>query len=163
MLTRGAAAAPPADRVDAAAYRGRRWVTRPNVHVDRLACIWLIRRFIDPAAPIRYAESPEPDEVAFEMRDGPFKHEGVLCTFEVMARTFGLADPGVRAIGEIVHEIDLGDARFTRAEAPGVDAVLRGWTALSDAEREARGLQLFDSLYAALNPRSSTTSRPAGS
>jgi hypothetical protein len=161
-LVRGAAAAPPVDRIPTAEYRGRRWVTRPNAHVDRLACAWLIRRFIDPAAPIRYAEAPEPDEVAFDTREGPFKHEGNLCTFEVMARTFGLADPGVRAIGEIVHEIDLGDGRFARAEAPGVDAILRGWTALSDAEREARGLELFDSLYAALGPQSSTTSRPSG-
>jgi Chromate resistance exported protein len=64
------------------AYRDRRWVTRPRPHVDRLACIWLIRRFINPAAAIRYAQAPEADEVAFDMREGTFGHQGNLCTFE---------------------------------------------------------------------------------
>jgi hypothetical protein len=135
--------------VTAAEFRGRRWATRPNIHVDRLACVWLIRRFIDAAAPIRYTEAPASDEVTFDMREGTFKHEGGLCTFEVMVRAFGLTDPRLRAIGEIVHEIDLGDGRFARPEAPGIEAVLRGWAGLSDAEREIRGLELFDSLYTA--------------
>jgi hypothetical protein len=53
------------------AYRDRRWITRPRPHVDRLACIWLIRRFINPAAVIRYANTPETDEVAFDCMGVP--------------------------------------------------------------------------------------------
>ncbi len=134
-----------------AAYRGKRWVTRPHPHVDRLACAWLIRRFINPRAVIRYAPAPGPGEVAFDMPRAAFGHRGSLCTFEVMIRAFGLDDAELRGIAEIVHEIDLRDGRYARPETAGVDAVLRGWHALSDAERESHGIALFDGLYAALS------------
>ena len=141
------------------AYRDKRWVTRPHVHVDRLACIWLIRRFIDPYAVIRYASRREPDEIAFDMSGGEFGHRGNLCTFEIMLRAFALDDSRLRAVAEVVHEIDLRDGRYLRAEVPGVDAILRGWQALSDAEREAHGIALFDGLYAAL-PRTGSQRSP---
>ena len=134
-----------------AAYRGKRWVTRPRPHVDRLACAWLIRRFINPGAQIRYATAPEPEEVAFDMRGAQFGHRGNLCTFETMVKAFGLDDPGLRAIAEIVHEIDLRDGRYTRPEVPGVDAILKGWVTYTDAERETPGIALFDGLHAALS------------
>ncbi|HXH11201.1 MAG TPA: chromate resistance protein ChrB domain-containing protein [Alphaproteobacteria bacterium] len=137
----------------AEAYRGRRWVTRPRPHVDRLACIWLIRRFIDPGAVIRYAPTAEPDEVAFDMRDGEFGHRGHFCTFETMLAVFGLQDSSLRAIAEIVHEIDLRDARYTRPETAGVDAILKGWllAGFTDAELESHGVALFEGLYAGLS------------
>ena len=131
-------------------YRNRQWVTRPSPHVDRLACAWLIRRFINPGAVIRYSDAPLADEVAFDMSRGPFSHHGNLCTFETMARAFGLNDPAVDAIAEIVHEIDLRDGRYIRPEASGIDAVLRGWMARPDSERETHGVALFDGLYASL-------------
>jgi hypothetical protein len=134
-----------------AAYRNKRWVTRPSPHVDRLACAWLIRRFINPRAAIRYSSAPLPDEVAFDMSEGPFSHRGNLCTFETMARAFGLDDAAVAAIAEIVHEIDLRDGRYARPEAPGIDAILRGWMSRSDADREVHGIALFDGLYAAFS------------
>jgi len=134
-------------------YRDRRWVTRPRPHVDRLACIWLIRRFIDPSAMVRYSLSPEPDEVAFDMPQGEFQHRGNLCTFEVMVTAFGLDDPALRPMEEIVHEIDLRDGRYVRPETAGVDAILKGWllARLSDAELEAHGVALFEGLHAALS------------
>ncbi len=137
-----------------AEYQNRRWVTRPRPYVDRLVCAWLIRRFIDPQAAIRYAEQAAPDEIAFDMEKGQFGHQGNLCTFETMQITFGLDDPGLRAIAEIVHEIDLQDGRFIRPETAGVDAVLGGWwkANLPDSEMEARGLALFDALYGSLAP-----------
>jgi hypothetical protein len=133
------------------AYRDRSWVTRPRPHVDRLACIWLIRRFINPAAVIRYANVPEADEVAFDMRDGVFSHRGNLCTFETMVTAFGLEEPSLRLIGEIVHEIDLRDGRFVHPEIVVIDAVLKGWLLMgfSDQELEAHGVALFEGLYAA--------------
>ncbi|MDQ7829210.1 MAG: chromate resistance protein [Armatimonadota bacterium] len=151
------------------AFRGRRWVTRPRPYVDRLACIWFIRRFIDPNARVRYADRPRRGEVAFDMEGGEFTHVGPLCTFEVMVRAFGLSDEALTAIGEIVHELDLQDRRFVRAELAGVDAVLRGWHAAgwSDRVLEACGVALFDGLYRSLSARTAArrrarTRRPGG-
>jgi hypothetical protein len=121
--------------------------------VDRLACAWLIRRFLNPQAMIRYAPNPLPDEIAFDMPDARFGHHGNLCTFETMLRAFGFDDPALHAVAEVVHEIDLRDGVYTRLETTGIDAVLRGWLRLDlpDADREARGCALFDGLYAALH------------
>lgn len=144
-----------------AAYRDRRWVTRPRPHVDRLACAWLIRRFIDPTAVIRYSTQPDPDEVRFDMRGAEFGHEGNRCTFETMLLRFGLSEPALQAIAEIVHEIDLRDGRYARPEVAGLDAILRGWLLerLSDQELESHGVALFRAMYAALSRKS----RPADS
>ncbi len=133
-------------------YRHKRWVTRPHPHVDRLACIWLIRRFIDPQAVVRYAVEPESGEIAFDMDRGEFGHRGNLCTFEVMRMAFGLEDPGLRAAGEIVHDIDLQDGRFGRLETSGIAAILDGWrqAGVEDPTLEAHGTALFEALYTTL-------------
>lgn len=143
------------------AYRDRRWVTRPRPHVDRLACAWLIRRFINPTAVIRYSTQPDPDEVRFDMRGAEFGHEGNRCTFETMLIRFGLSDPALQAIAEMVHEIDLRDGRYARPEVAGLDVILRGWLleGLSDQELESHGMALFQAMYAALSRKS----RPADS
>jgi hypothetical protein len=135
------------------AYRGRHWVTRPRPHVDRLACAWLIRRFLDPEAEIRYAEAPELGEVSFDMRRADFGHVGNRCSFETMLEAFGLKDRGLAALAEIVHEIDLRDGRFVRPEIAGVDSILAGWSTLSlpDPEIERLGFHLFEGLYVALS------------
>jgi hypothetical protein len=134
-----------------AAYRDHVWVTRPRPHVDRLACAWLIRRYIDPQAVIRYTTAPGPDEVAFDIQDAQFGHRGAYCTFETMLRAFGLDDAGLRALAALVHELDLRDGRTVPPEAAGVDAILQGWLRadMTDTEREAHGIALFDGLYAA--------------
>lgn len=132
-----------------ATYHNTRWVTRPRPHVDRLACAWLIRRYINPQASIRYTDTPEPDEVAFDIVDAPFSHQGNLCTFETMLRRFELDEPALTIIAEIVHEIDLRDGQYHRPEVSGVDAILAGWlsTDWTDTEREQHGIALFDGLY----------------
>jgi hypothetical protein len=139
---------PPADP---ALYRGRTWVTRPRPHVDRLASIWLIRRFVDPEAAVRYADEPADGEVSFDMRVAEFGHTGNLCTFETLLAAFGLGDPALQALAGIVHEIDLRDGPAS-PEAAGIDAVLRGWAAAGwpDAELERHGTALFEGLYQAL-------------
>jgi hypothetical protein len=134
-------------------YRHKQWVTRPRPHVDRLACAWLIRRFVDAAASIRYAERPGSGEIAFDMDEGEFGHRGNLCTFEAMCRAFALDDPALRVMAEIVHEIDLQDGRYSRSEIAGIEAILNGWqqTDWPDAEREAHGVAFFEGLYQTLN------------
>jgi hypothetical protein len=132
-----------------AEYQGRQWVTRPQPHVDRLACIWLIRRFIDADATIRYASKAEAGEIAFDMTDATFGHIGNLCTFETMIKAFQLEAKDLNALAEIVHEIDLRDERFVHPEAIGIDAILRGWLLenLADESLEQHGLALFDGIY----------------
>ncbi|HEX9941619.1 MAG TPA: chromate resistance protein ChrB domain-containing protein [Thermoanaerobaculia bacterium] len=152
-LGRGEPAGREVPAADLARYQGRRWVTRPRPHVDRLACAWLIRRFVDPQAEIRYAETPGEGEVSFDMRNAEFGHRGSLCTFETLIAAFGLGeDPALAALAGIVHEIDLRDGASSRPEIPGVDGVLRGWSAAgwADAELERHGVALFEGLYTAL-------------
>jgi hypothetical protein len=136
--------------------RGNVWVTRRDVFVDRIASAWLIRRFIDPKAQFRFVvgrtHRPGRGEVRFDMYEAEYTHEGDRCTFETIVRRAGLRDRALRAIGEIVHDIDCKDGKFGREEAPGVAAMLRGLvrTYSDDATRLDRGAALFDQLYASL-------------
>lgn len=141
-----------------AQYQNRRWITRPRPHVDRLACAWLIRRYLNPDAVIRYSATPAPDEVAFDMEGAEFSHQGNLCTFEVMIRAFELDEVALFLMAEIVHEIDLRDGRYQRPEISGIDATLRGWllAGMPDSELETHGLALFDGLFAALSQSTNT-------
>jgi hypothetical protein len=154
-LSAGEGSAAPTAPAAIETYRETRWVTRPRPHVDRLSCIWLIRRFINPQAVVRYSPTPEPDEVAFDMPHGEFTHRGPLCTFETMVAAFGLDDPVLQPMGEIIHEIDLRDGRYAHPETAGIDAVLKGWllARLSDAALEAHGVALFEGLYVDLSRR----------
>ena len=133
--------------------KGRTWVTRRDVHVDRIACSWLIRRFIDPEAPIRFVPGkgfvPKPGELRFDMFEGEITHEGDRCSFEVLLKRAGLADPALQAIAEIVHDIDLKDRKFGRDEATGIASLIAGIAANNrkDEERIAQGASVFDNLY----------------
>ena len=136
--------------------RGATWVTRQGVFVDRIASAWLIRGFIDPEAKFRFVPAGRAkkavDEFRFDMYQGEFTHVGDRCTFETLLAHFGLHEPPLHAIGEIVHDIDCKDAKFARVEAPGVAALLVGITHATqdDAERLARGAAVFDALYESL-------------
>lgn len=134
--------------------RGARWITRERPHVDRIASAWCIKRFIDPDATFGFVREGEvpPDAIAFDMVDAAYAHEGEDCTLETLVRRFRLRDPRLRRIAEIVHDADLGDGKFGRAEAAGLDLAVQGLRAVSkdDAEALARGLDLLDGVYAAL-------------
>jgi hypothetical protein len=135
--------------------RGRTWVTRPGIKIDRMASAWFIRRFVDPKARFRFADPAAPKregELRFDMVGGDFTHEEDRCTLETLVRRVGLPDKGVRAIAEIVHDLDLKDARYGRAETAGVKLLLDGLMARtdSDEERLERSLPLFDDLHEAL-------------
>ncbi|PZV07752.1 MAG: hypothetical protein DCF32_06550 [Leptolyngbya sp.] len=140
-------------------YRQAHWVTRPRPHVDRLACIWLIRRFIQPEAIIRYGKTAKANEIPFDMHQGEFQHQGNLCTFEVMAKAFNLDDARVQTIGEIVHEIDLRDGIYLHPQIVGIETLLRGWlvAGFSDSALETHGIALFEGLYSALDREGAAT------
>jgi hypothetical protein len=142
---------PEVPEADPSLYRGRTWVTRPRPHVDRLASAWLIRRFIDPEASIRYGE-PREGEVSFDLPGAELGHSGNLCTFETLLATFRLDDPALRALAAIVHEIDLRDGKSSAPEIAGIDRVLRGWKTAGwpDEELERHGIALFEGLYQSL-------------
>jgi len=131
----------------------RVWVTRTGVHIDRIASAWLIRRFIDPEARFKFVPSrgyrPEPDELRFDMFDAEFTHQGDLCTFEVLLRDFGLADPGLRPLAEIVHDVDVKETKFARPETAGVEHLVAGiaWSNPDDEGRLAQGAAVFDGLH----------------
>lgn len=139
--------------------RGKIWVTRRGVHVDRMACAWLIRRFIDPAARFKFVDPTgyvaKRNELRFDMAEAEFTHRGDACSFEVLVAESGLRDAALRAIAEIVHDLDLKDAKFGRAEAEGVRQLLAGITLGSEDDRTRieRGGTLFDDLYRSLQGR----------
>jgi len=139
--------------VSPAGYRGRVWVTRRGVQVDRMASAWLIRRLIDAKARFKFVagrrHEPSRREVRFDMYQAEFTHDGDLCTFEVLLRRFGLDEPALARIGEIVHDIDLKDGKFARAEAAGVARVIAGIALKheADAARIAEGGAVFDALH----------------
>jgi hypothetical protein len=133
--------------------RGRTWVTRSGVHIDRIASAWLIRRFIDPQAQFRFVRGQggavAPGELRFDMFEGDFTHEGDECTFEVLRRRFGLADGALARIAEMVHDIDLKDGKFQHPETVGLDHLIAG-VALRHRDDEARlrdGAAVFEGLY----------------
>ena len=134
--------------------RGRTWVTRKGIHIDRMACAWLIRRFIDPDARFKFVASkgyrPEAGEVRFDMFEAEYTHEGDRCTFEVLIERFGLHDPALRPIAQVVHDIDLKDSKFELPETPGIDHLVAGIGLghRDDEERLIRGSALFDDLHA---------------
>ena len=133
--------------------RGRTWVTRRGVFVDRIASAWLIRRFIDTEARFKFVApegyTPRKGEQRFDMFEAEYTHEGDRCTFETLVRRFRLRDPALRTIGEIVHDIDCKDTKFARAETPGVERLLAGIARkyAVDLTRLQRGAAVFDDLY----------------
>lgn len=127
------------------------WATRTGVHVDRAACAWLIRRFIDTEATFVFVEDAADvpvEATAFDMRGAELSHHGDDCTFETMLKRHEVADPVLWDIARIVHEADLGDERYDAPEAPGLDVLLRGLSMVRDDDDVlAISGPLFDGLY----------------
>jgi hypothetical protein len=128
-----------------------RWATRTGCHVDRAACAWLIRRFIDPDAMFVFVDDPaEVPEGAtpFDMRGADFSHHGADCTFETMLKRYELTDPVLWDIARTIHEADLADEMYDAPEARGLDVLLRGLSMVrGDEEVLAISGPLLDGLY----------------
>lgn len=144
---------PEASAQTASDLKGRLWVTRKGVHVDRIACSWLIRRFIDPEAIIRFVPGkgyePKPGELRFDMFEGEITHEGNRCSFEVLLTRAGLSNPALQAVSEIVHDIDLKDGKFGHEETTGIASLISGVCAANqqDEGRITQGAAVLDNLY----------------
>jgi len=150
----------PAPPIKPEDFVGKTWVTRRGVHVDRIACAWLIRRFVDSGARFRFVDGkshvPAPGEYRFDMAEAEFTHEGDRCSFETIVLRAGLGeDPGLIALSEIVHELDIADGKFARPETAGVGAMLSGVCAATDEdlERIARASDALDQFYAFFSSR----------
>ncbi|HEX3329973.1 MAG TPA: chromate resistance protein ChrB domain-containing protein [Gaiellales bacterium] len=124
------------------------WATRRHVHVDRTACAWLIRRFIDPEAQFVFVDDPDevpPGVTPFDMRGVELGHRDGRCSFESVLVRYELGDAALHRMGRIVHEADIGDARHDAPEAAGLDAIVRGLAvgAADDDERIVRTAPLY--------------------
>ena len=132
-----------------------RWATRAGCHVDRAACAWVLRRFVDPGAEFVFVEDPADvpaDATPFDMRGVELSHHGGDCTFETLLRRFGLEDPVLWEVARLVHEADLADERFDEPGAAGLDLICRGIRRTSPDDQTAieRGALVYDALYAEL-------------
>ncbi len=138
-------------------YQGRTWATRQRPWVDRLACAWLIRRFIDRQARLLWLASPAdcpPDAIGFDFDGATFSHVGNRVTFEVLAASFSLEQPAVVRLGQLVHFLDVGGAQ--PLEAAGVESVLAGLRASlsNDDQLLAAASAVFDGLASNFERRS---------
>ena len=128
-----------------------KWATRKNCHVDRAACAWLIRRFIDSEAEFVFVDDADEvplDATPFDMRGAELSHHGGDCSFETFLRRYELDDPVLWEIAKVVHEADLADDRYDAAEAPGLDVLLRGLSMVrEDEELLALSGPLFEGRY----------------
>jgi hypothetical protein len=138
--------------LDLSTLRGRRWVTRPRPHVDRVASAWLIKRFIDPEATFVFAVPAEfpADAIAFDAPEVELSHHGEDCTFETLVKRARLRDRRLVRLAEIVHEADLRDGKYPHEEARGIDVAIRALLAAlpDDHQVLAHGTALFEGLYA---------------
>jgi hypothetical protein len=138
---------------------GKVWVTRAGVHVDRIACAWLIRRFIDAEAQFKFVSAKDykvrPGELRFDMFQGEFTHEGDKCSFEVLLERLALKDKALRAIADMVHDIDLKDGKFGRSETAGIALLINGVCASQkdDLARIERGAAIFDDTFESLRKK----------
>jgi hypothetical protein len=133
-------------------YQQRTWMTRSRPGIDRVSSAWLISRLIDPAAEFVFGSDPatHAGAVPFDMyQSGGFGHEGDRCTFETLCLAFDVTDRKVLQIAEAIHDADLEDGKFGRAEGNAMNQILKGWAmqGLSDEELLRRGIDLTEGLY----------------
>jgi hypothetical protein len=130
------------------------WITRPHPHIDRTACAWLIRRFVDAGAEFAFAADAAAASALggtpFDMRGVELGHHEGRCSFETILARYNLADPALREIATMVHDADLDDDKFRSPEAPGLDAIIRGLGLVTPDDHELLRFtdRVYDGLYA---------------
>lgn len=136
-----------------------KWVTRANIHVDRVACPWLIRRFVDPAAEFLFVD-PERDPLPanatpFDMKGVKLGHHGSRCSFEVIIDEYHLTDPVLLDMARIVHGADIPIDVGMTPESAGLEAIARGFMLMEKDDYKKMDLEfpVYDALYAYLKGR----------
>lgn len=130
------------------------WVTRPRPHIDRTACAWVLRRFVDADATFAFAADAESARALggtpFDMRGVELGHHEGRCSFETILHRYQLTDPALQEIGAMVHDADLDDEKFSSPEAPGLDAIVRGLGLVIRDDHELLRFtdRIFEGLYA---------------
>jgi len=137
-----------------------RWLARENVKVDRVACPWLIKRFVDRDAEFRFVPEADLLKMAAQEQATPFdatrfpevalNHRGDRCTFEAILEDFKLTDPALERLGRIVRAADVKGQEHVASEGLGLRAIAEGFTMLGipDEERLTRQFPVYDALYA---------------
>jgi hypothetical protein len=136
-----------------------KWITRENIKVDRVACPWLIRRFVDPGAQFLFVSEKQLLETATRENAIPFdaprfpevklNHRGVSCSFEAIIEDYDLQAPGLERLALIVRAADIKGQESVAVEGIGLRAIAQGFAAMgiSDEERLARQFPVYDALY----------------
>jgi hypothetical protein len=133
------------------------WITRSHVHVDRVACPWLISRFVDSEAEFLFVPKNQINQVAKETGGIPFDAPGVelghkdgKCSFESIIEKYGLTDKALLLLAKIVHAADVDDDLHTNAIAPGLEAIAVGYSLRfpDDLENLEHQFEVYDALYA---------------
>ena len=142
-----------ATATNAANYRDKVWVTRPQPGVDRMSSAWLIRRFVDANA--RFVFGPPaaaPTAIPFDTFEAEFGHNGSHCTFETFCDRFDIADPAVRHIGRIVHDLDLKETKYNETETATIGRLVEGLRRAQpdDGALLQSGIDMFEALYQSL-------------
>jgi hypothetical protein len=134
------------------------WVTREHPHTDRIACPWLIRRFIDPDAVITYVPRDEvlsyaehTGAISFDAPGARYTHRDGLCSFEVLVRDYELGgNPALALVAKVVHGADVTEDADLTPQSRGLEAIARGFMDLGVSDQEQLSLELpvYDALYA---------------
>ncbi len=137
-----------------------KWITRKDIKVDRVACPWLIKRFVDPQADFLFVEEEDLLEQAKQQVAIPFdapkieaiklNHRGPRCTFEAIIEDYSIPDPALQKLALIVRAADVKGQESVAAEGIGLRSIAQGFAAmgLSDEDRLARQFPIYDALYA---------------
>lgn len=149
-----------------------KWITRANAKVDRVACPWLIRRFIDPEAEFLFVPAEQVQAVAereqgmsYDAVGARYTHRDGKCTFEVLMDEYELTDPALKRLARIVHGADVTNDLWDAAEAPGLKALAHGFamTTADDHEKLAHESAMYDALYAWCQAKESHAAAQAAS
>lgn len=136
-----------------------KWITRERVKVDRVACPWLIKKFVDPAAEFHFvpadrvmAEAERLKAIPYDVKDVELGHHGQECSFEAILKKYNLTgDPALILLGKIVNGADTDNTLYHQSEGPGLQAVAEGFRRLGyrdDHELNAAEWIVYDALYA---------------
>lgn len=132
-------------------FLGKKWVTRKDIFIDRMASAWLIKKFIDPKARFVFLSKDEKCKgaIPFDMYGTELTHYGEDCTLETLIKVFNLKDSALKPIAEIVHDIDLKDSKYGRKETEGIEQIIRGLKQRQKDDNKLleKGMEIFDALY----------------